>query len=164
MVSQQLPTILLRPFLSAGESLPFRSVGIRYDGNQTRITIRGCGGIIRHRRTDCVILSDILEELGFRRAVLEEPELAVLDVSQPTALGRSRIEMYVQTNLTTLIDLLLAYEEMDPQNRSLALRYEAAIRNLVGAPGIRADLVTACGFPTSDLRVFETERGRLVIS
>ena len=156
-----LPTIFLTPSFLPGEEPGIESLRIRFQGNYTRVHIYRSNGEKRVKRLDAVRLSDILEELGFHGAVLDEPEFANMDVSQPSAWGRLSLE--VQTNLNTLVDLLLTYEELDDQACEERLKVERAIRQLVRAPGVHADLLTAQGFPTSDLRRIETAKGVLVV-
>jgi hypothetical protein len=134
---------------------------IHFQGNYTKVRIYLIDGEKRVKRLDVVRLSDILEELGFPGAVLSEPELAYMDISQPSHLGR--LHMSVQTNSNTLVDLLLTFEELGDQECEERLKVERAIRQLVRAQDVRADLLTAQGFPTSDLRRIETATGVLVV-
>lgn len=156
------PTIFLSTFPLPGEEPAIKSLRIRFQDNQTHVKIYRSDGEKRVKRLDVVRLSDILERLGFWNAVLDDPEFAYTDVSQHSPCRRWH--MSVQTNAHTLVDFLITYEELDEQDLPMKAKLEGAIRQLVAAPGVRADLLTAQGFPTSDdMKRIETAKGVLVL-
>jgi hypothetical protein len=157
---QVFPTIRLYPLSASGEVLNYDEINIRYCKNYTRVR-RMRRGSYTERRTNHVIVADILEELGFHHAILDWHDVAELDVSVPS--GERVIEAGVQTNMLTLLDYLAMYEEHDVQELEEKDGLEEILRELLGARGVRADLLERNGYQTSDLRSIPTERGIFVV-